>query len=196
MGLTEPPWSCLEGIQQELYPPLKQFLLLEHLTAQQSGSLQTPAEEFRSVFIVRHSTQSLLNHSKENTAGDSGLCYIFILSHLPPLLNNPRSLHRDLLLWHRIAQECVCLQPFPPIFQFPFWPASTTGGNVLQVTQRNPAGLWDPSTADRNQSGSSGFRQPQHTQPGKQRCLQAPHKSLAPTSLACLKVPSEILKHT
>lgn len=90
---------------------------------------------------VRHSTQSLLDHAKENTARDSGLCQIFILSHLPPPLNNPRSLHRDLFLWHCIAQECVCIWPFPPAFQFFFWPIWTRGEDVLKVTQRNILGL-------------------------------------------------------
>lgn len=132
------------------------------LIAQKSGSLWTPAKEFYFVFIVRHSTQLLLDSTKENTAGDSGICYIFILSHLPPPLNNPRSLHGDLLPRRWIAQDCAC--PWAsPAFQFSFLPASTGGEDVLKVTPRNILRHWGWSTTDTKQRRSGGFSEALHS---------------------------------
>lgn len=88
---------------------------------------------------------------KENTAGDSELCYVFILSHLPSPLNNPRSLHRDFLLQHQIALICVCLRPFPSALQFLFWASFTWGEDGLRVIQRNILRLWGWSMTDAKQ---------------------------------------------
>lgn len=128
-------------------PCLKDSFSLKCLTAQKSGNLWTPAAEF-SLFSLSDTAHKHCQIAGRKTQLVILNCYVFILSHLPPPLNNPRSLHRDLLLLHQVALICVCLWPFPSAFQFLFWAGFTWGEDGSRVTHRNVLRLWGWSRTD------------------------------------------------